>query len=125
MIPSKYTPGKHNIGRADVTVKRIQTSIFLALTIFVILVLFEAQFDRIWRLIVFIPSVFFGIYFQQWFLRFNILFGIKGIYNFGEYGQKETVVSDDDKKKDYAKAWQLYYSAFFLGMGITSLIYYW
>ncbi|MCC6447509.1 MAG: hypothetical protein IT215_02335 [Chitinophagaceae bacterium] len=125
MATTKYIAGKCNIGSAEIKRKRNETLVSLALTILTIIILFNSETERIWRLVAFIPSTFFGIYIQQWLLKFNIWLGVKGVCNFGERGQREVISSDEDKKKDFVKAWQLYYSAFFLGMGITSLIYYW
>lgn len=125
MATTKYIAGKCNIGTAEIKRKRNETLFWGVLTILTIAILFITETVRIWGLVVFIPSTFLGIYVQQWFLKFSIRLGIKGVCNFGELGQKKEISSDDDKKKDFVKAWQIYYSGFFLGLGITSLVYYW
>ena len=125
MRTTQYIAGKHNIGSQEIRKKWSQALFWFAVTLLVIAIFFNAGVERLWRLIIFIPAIFLAIYAQQWLFQFSIRFGIKGEYNFGELGEKEEVLSEDDKKNDFMKAWQIYYSSFFLGMGITSIVYYW
>ncbi len=90
-----YIPGTCNIGKAELE-KRKQAAIFSAvLTIICIALMQYYDVDRIWKLLIFIPATSFAVSFQQWYFKFCVAFGIKGVFN---YGNKTLGVLDFKKK---------------------------
>lgn len=120
----EYIPGVCNIGKKEIE-RRIQAAIFGAVLCIVCIALIEwLDVDRIWKLLLFIPAASFGVSFQQWYFKFCVMFGIKGVFNFGGIGKTFTVEQKEYFRKDRIKAWQMIITGILFGIA-TALIYYW
>lgn len=118
-----YIPGVCNIGKKEIE-RRKQAAIFsfvLCIVCIALIQWFDA--DRIWKLLLFIPAASLGVSFQQWYFKFCVAFGIKGVFNFGNIGKTFTVEQKEYFRKDRIKAWQMIISGVFFGIA-TALLYY-
>jgi hypothetical protein len=119
----KYIPGVCNIGKDEI--KRRRTGMFLGLglliVVFILLEVFKV--DKLWRLIIFLPAVSFAINFQQWYLKFCVRFGLKGVYNFKDVGNALTIEQKEYLRKDRMKATKMILTGVAFGL-ILTLAYY-
>ena len=93
------------------------------LTIAVIVLLLTLDTNKVWRLMLFIPAASLGVSFQQWYFKFCVAFGIKGVFNFGDIGKTFSIEQKENYKKDRIKAWQMILSGMLFGL-IVALIFY-
>ncbi|MFZ5552476.1 MAG: hypothetical protein ACOZCO_05115 [Bacteroidota bacterium] len=118
-----YIPGTCNIGKKEIE-RRKMAAIFS----FIFCILFIAfmqwyEAAKIWKLLLFIPASSLGVSFQQWYFKFCVAFGIKGVFNFGNIGKTFSVEQKENYRKDRVKAWQIIVSG--LGFGLlVGLLYY-
>lgn len=120
---NQYIPGICNIGKKEIE-RRKQAAIFSAILCVVSIVLLQwLNTAQIWKLLLFIPAASLGVSFQQWYFKFCVAFGIKGVFNFGNIGKTFTVEQKEYFRKDRIKAWQMITSGMTFGL-ILALIYY-
>ena len=118
-----YIPGACNIGHEEIK-RRKKAAIFsIVLTITVIVLVFMLDANKIWRLTLFIPATSLGVSFQQWYFKFCVAFGIKGVFNFGDIGKTFSIDQKENYRKDRIKAWQMIISGIVFGL-ILALIFY-
>jgi len=118
-----YIPGVCNIGKKEIK-RRKQAAIFgFVLCIVCITLIQWLEADRIWKLLLFIPAASLGISFQQWYFKFCVAFGIKGVFNFGNIGKTFTVEQKEYFRKDRIKAWQMIISGVLFGIA-AALLYF-
>ncbi|MBK7669680.1 MAG: hypothetical protein JNJ41_12135 [Bacteroidia bacterium] len=118
-----YIPGACNIGHEEIK-RRKKAAIFsIVLTITVIVLIFMLDANKIWRLTLFIPATSLGVSFQQWYFKFCVAFGIKGVFNFGDIGKTFSIDQKENYRKDRIKAWQMIISGIVFGL-ILALIFY-
>lgn len=108
-IPSgsrdEYMPGVCNIGSEEIRRRRDAALFSGVITILEIILLLIFNVNPIWRLTLFIPAASLGIGFQQWYLKFCVNFGLRGVFNFEELGktfsieQKEYLETDRKKSR--------------------------
>lgn len=120
----KYIPGTCNIGLAEIQRRRDGAIFSFLLSIIVIVFLITTDANRIWRLILFIPASSFAISFQQWYLKFCVAFGLKGLFNFGEIGKTDSVQEAEFRKKDRAKASKMILLGTSFGLVVAVIFYY-
>ncbi|HQT21805.1 MAG: hypothetical protein B7X86_02640 [Sphingobacteriales bacterium 17-39-43] len=118
-----YIPGVCNIGKEEIKRRKVAALASLVVTVILIMVLLLLPENRLWRLTLFVPVTSFAVSFQQWYFRFCVAFGIKGIINFGNLGKNDTVEQANFRKKDRAKAWQMINTGILAGI-IAALIFY-
>lgn len=120
---SEYIPGTCNIGPPEIK-KRRNGAIFSAVLAIAVIILLEIiQPDKAWRLILFIPAASFGVGFQQWYNKFCVAFGIKGIFNFGDIGKTFSVEQKENFQKDRIKAWKMIITGIGFGL-LMAIIFY-
>ncbi|MGE0568067.1 MAG: hypothetical protein AB7O73_08965 [Bacteroidia bacterium] len=118
-----YIPGACNIGHEEIK-RRKKAAIFsIVLTITVIVLIFMLDANKIWRLTLFIPATSLGVSFQQWYFKFCVAFGIKGVFNFGDIGKTFSIDQKENYRKDRIKAWQMIMTGMVFGL-ILALIFY-
>ena len=118
-----YIPGACNIGHEEIK-RRKKAAIFsIVLTITVIVLICMLDANKIWRLTLFIPATSLGVSFQQWYFKFCVAFGIKGVFNFGDIGKTFSIDQKENYRKDRIKAWQMIISGIVFGL-ILALIFY-
>lgn len=118
MVPDKYIPGACNIGPAETARRRFFATLFLYGTL--------AYFSvpRLFRLLVFFPSMMSATGFIQAQMRFCVYFGTHGYYNFGpEVGKTEKVEEQKYRKLDRKKSVQLMEYSAFIGLLAAILAY--
>lgn len=119
----EYIPGTCNIGPAEIKNRRIFAIYSAVLGIILITVLMLLHADKIWRLTLFIPAAAFGVGFLQWYNRFCVAFGLKGVFNFGDIGKTFTVDQKESFQKDLIKAWKMISTGIFIGIVAAILFY--
>lgn len=119
-----YIPGVCNIGKDEMKRRKIAALSSLAVTIILIVVLLLLPENRLWRLTLFVPVTSFAVSFQQWYFRFCVAFGIKGIFNLGNLGKSDTIQQAEFRKKDRAKAWQMINTGIVAGIIAATVFYY-
>lgn len=119
----EYIPGVCNIGKKEIE-RRKRAAIFsFVLCIFCIALIQWLGADRVWKLLLFIPAASLGVSFQQWYFKFCVAFGIKGVFNFGNIGKTFSVEQKGYFRKDRMKAWTMIISGLVFGV-IAALVYY-
>lgn len=118
-----YVPGACNIGREEINRRKKATMFSTVLTITVIVLLLMLDTNKIWRLTLFIPAASLGVSFQQWYFKFCVAFGIKGVFNFGDVGKTFSLDQKENYRKDRIKAWQMIISGIAFGL-ISAVIFY-
>ncbi|MGB8492740.1 MAG: hypothetical protein WCE64_16925 [Bacteroidales bacterium] len=100
----QYIPGRCNIGKKEIAMRRDAAITSTLLTV-ILMILFQMYpVNRLWRLTIFIPAVSAVIGFIQWYFRFCVAFGLKGVFNFGPLGKTFTVELDENIRKDRSTA---------------------
>ncbi len=118
-----YIPGVCNIGKKEIE-RRKRAAIFsFALCIFCIVLIQWLGADRVWKLLLFIPAASLGVSFQQWYFKFCVAFGMKGVFNFGDIGKTFSIEQKEYFRKDRMKAWTMIISGLLFGV-IVALVYY-
>jgi hypothetical protein len=126
-IPSvsqdKYIPGVCNIGTEEIRRRRNGALFFGAITAIEIILLRIFDVSQIWRLTLFIPATSLGIGFQQWYLKFCVGFGLKGVFNFEEIGKTYSIEQKENLKKDRKKVRQMIWVGIGFGL-LTAILFY-
>jgi len=120
---NQYVPGVCNIGKEEIKRRKVASFISLAITIILIMVLLFLPANRYWRLILFFPVTSLAVGLQQLYFRFCVAFGIKGVFNFENFGKTGSVEQTNFRKKDRAKAWRMIIMGIAVGI-IADLIFY-
>ncbi len=120
----RYIAGRCNIGNEEIKRRKQAGYIGLGLTILCILVFQLFHISRSWRLLVFFPATLSSIGIFQAYMKFCVAFGMKGIFNFGEFGKAEAVEQHENVKKDQAKARQIITISVTAGLLLTIIYYF-
>ena len=123
-IDSDYIPGACNIGREEIKRRKMATIFSAILTIAVMVLILTLDANKIWRLLLFIPATSLGVSFQQWYFKFCVAFGIKGVFNFGDIGKTFSIEQKENYRKDRIKAWQMIISGVVFGVVVAQIFYY-
>jgi hypothetical protein len=118
-----YIPGTCNIGPKEIIIRK-KASVLAAIfcCAFVVLMLL-LHVNKAWRLALFFPAAAFGVTFQQWYYKFCVAFGMKGIFNFGDLGKSFTIEQKEDYTKDRIKAFKMILVGMLFGVIISVLFY--
>jgi len=119
-----YIPGACNIGKEEIKMRKNATIFSFILTITVIVLIYMLDANKIWRLTLFIPTASLGVSFQQWYFKFCVAFGIKGVFNFGDIGKTFSINQKENYRKDRIKAWQMIISGIAFGLIFTLIFYF-
>jgi hypothetical protein len=121
---NEYIPGTCNIGPKEVAMRK-RASIYAAIFFIVLAILmFTLQVDKNWRFLLFFPAATFGVTFQQWYFKFCVYFGLKGVFNFGAMGQQFTIDQKENYKKDRVKVAKMIAAGMAFGAAVTTIIYF-
>ena len=121
---NNYIPGACNIGREEIKRRKMATIFSAILTIAVMVLILTLDANKIWRLLLFIPATSLGVSFQQWYFKFCVAFGIKGVFNFGDIGKTFSIEQKENYRKDRIKAWQMIISGVVFGVVVAQIFYY-
>jgi hypothetical protein len=119
----EYIPGVCNIGKKEIERRKHAAIFSFALCLLCIALIQWLDADGVWKLLLFIPAASLGVSFQQWYFKFCVAFGIKGVFNFGGIGKTFSVEQKEYFRKDRMKAWTMIISGLLFGV-IIALIYY-
>jgi ABC-type sugar transport system permease subunit len=119
-----YIPGVCNIGPSEI--KKRRNGIFPPLGLMIIAIVLMQAFhvDKLWRFIIILPAIPFAVGFLQWYYKFCVGFGLKGIFNFGDLGKTFTVEQQEYYKKDRLKAWTMIITAIFFSVAMAVTYYF-
>ncbi|MCZ7381016.1 MAG: hypothetical protein O8C64_05535 [Candidatus Methanoperedens sp.] len=120
---NQYIPGVCNIGRSEIKMRKLAGWVGLVITIILYGSLVYFGVPRIWRLIIFIPSAMAAIGFLQARMHFCANFGMRGIFNFGEIGNKDTVEQAEFRAADRRKAMQIISYSVIAGIAAAVIAY--
>ncbi|HTB05592.1 MAG TPA: hypothetical protein VK806_01480 [Bacteroidia bacterium] len=121
---SEYVPGTCNIGPPEIKGRRNAAIIAAVLAVLFAATFLTSHADKLWRLFLFIPATSFAIGFQQWYNKFCVGFGLKGVFNFGEMGKTYSVEQQEYFKKDRAKAWKMIIIGLVFGLILAITFYF-
>ncbi|MFZ9846706.1 MAG: hypothetical protein ACO3EE_00985 [Flavobacteriales bacterium] len=119
-----YIPGTCNIGPKEISVRKkasILAAIVCVISMVLILILHT---HKSWRLMLFIPATACAVTFQQWYFKFCVAFGIKGIFNFGDLGKSFSIQQKAHYRKDRMKAIKMIIVGMLFGLIISVLFYF-
>ena len=120
---NEYIPGTCNIGPKEIAMRK-RASIYAAIFLIALIVLMLTfEVNKNWRLVLFIPAATFGVTFQQWYFKFCVYFGFKGVFNFGDMGQQFSIEQKENFKKDRIKVAKMIVAGILFGAIITTLFY--
>jgi uncharacterized membrane protein YvbJ len=120
---NQYVPGVCNIGKEEIKRRKVAAFISLAITVILIMILLLWPANRYWRLILFFPVTSLAVGIQQWYFHFCVAFGIKGVFNFADFGKTDSVEQANFRKKDLSKARRMIIAGIAVGI-IADLIFY-
>jgi hypothetical protein len=123
LAPVEYQPGVCNIGPAEMARRRRagHTGLLAAIGLFVALVAIGAPDWT--RILVAIPAIGAASGYIQAHLKFCAGFGAAGVFNFGELGPTERVADDADRGRDRARAFQIGFASFAIGIAVGLLAF--
>lgn len=120
---SEYIPGTCNIGKEEIK-RRLNGAILAGvISVTLIAVLLLTCANPLWRLTLFVPLSWFGISIQQWYNKFCVAFGLKGIFNFGNLGNATTIEQKEMLKADRAKAWKMIIQGLLFAAVVTAVFF--
>lgn len=119
MAVNQYIPGTCNIGKDEVRVRRNNAILFGIISIVLATALLLLDANKLWRLTLIIPLTVFANGIQQWYFKFCVFFGLKGLFNFEDQGTTFTVEQEEMRKLDLAKARRMILRAFLFGLTLT------
>lgn len=124
-VNGKYSPGRCNIGKEEIA-RRRDAAITSALLTLIMILLFQGfSVNRLWRLTIFIPAASAVIGFIQWYFRFCVAFGLKGVFNFGPPGKTFSVEQAEDIRKDRSTAIRRITIGILIAAAITIIYFLW
>jgi hypothetical protein len=121
LATSRYQPGVCNIGPAEIARRRRAGHIGLIAAIGLFLALVVIGAPDWTRFLVAIPTIGAASGYIQAHLKFCAGFGAAGVFNFGELGPTERVADDADRGRDRARAFQIGFASFAIGIAVGVL----
>ena len=120
---SGYISGVCNIGPQEI--KKRRDALFFSAAFLVIIIIMIQLFhaNHLWRLVIFLPALSLGVGFQQWYFKFCVNFGLRGVFNFGDLGKTYTVDQKEYFKKDRLRAITFIVTALFFAV-VAAVVYY-
>ncbi|HTB30394.1 MAG TPA: hypothetical protein VK808_00095 [Bacteroidia bacterium] len=122
-MKAEYIPGTCNIGPAELKARRNAAFYYSLLGIALIIMMLKFDLPKTWRLLLFLPAAAMGVSFQQWYFKFCVAFGLKGVFNFGDMGKTYSVLHKENFKKDRIKAWRMIVIGIIFGLLLTLAFY--
>ena len=119
-----YVPGVCNIGKKEIEQRKKPAVITFWLFVLCIVVFVIIGLHGFWKLLLFFPAMAFGISFLQWYLKFCLSFGLKGMYNFGDVGKTSIVGLKENARKDRMKVWKMIITGISFGITVAGVYYF-
>ncbi len=106
---AKYIPGVCNIGTEEIKNRRGIGVTWLIVSAAYLVIVFIIHLHPLFRLLVVLPLIVSASGFYQAAFHFCAGFGAAGLYNVSKsVGKTDTVMQADSRKKDKAKAQQIF-----------------
>ncbi len=99
-----YQPGVCNIGPAEIRRRRVSGYVGSAVSVLFLVIAIALAWPAPWRLLVALPAFLAAQGFLQAAFHFCVGFASRGLFNFGELGQAESVHEAQFRRKDQRKA---------------------
>jgi hypothetical protein len=119
-----YIPGTCNIGKQEMIKRRNGGIVAGIMAVIIAIALWVTHANHLYRLIVVLPLISFGIGMQQWYYKFCVGFGMKGLFNFGELGTTNTVEEKEMHKADRSKAIKMIVTGIIFAVAVTLAFYF-
>lgn len=114
----RYQPGVCNIGPAEIARRRRAGHVGALITIALLVVLVVLDVPPLARLIVALPAAGAASGYLQAAFRFCAGFASRGLFNFGELGQEESVSDPASRARDKARANQILIGSVAIGLAV-------
>ncbi len=120
---NQYIPGVCNIGTAEIKKRKQAGWIGLAATIVLWGLLIYLNVAPAWRLLLFFPAMMSAIGFLQAYMHFCAYYGFTALFNYGDFGKKDTIQQAEFRVQDRRKAWQIVIYSVLIGIAVALLSY--
>jgi len=124
MLPAEYQPGVCNIGPAEIASRRRagHVGVIASIVLFAILVAIGAP--PITRLLIALPAAVAASGYLQAYFKFCAGFASRGVFNFGDVGETHEVVDTAARRRDRARAMQIFAGSLLIGVatGIVAVL---
>lgn len=120
---NKYIPGTCNIGPKEIQMRKKASIMAAAFLVAAMAYVLLCHIDKYGRLFLFFPAAGFAVTFQQWYNRFCVAFGMKGVFNFGDMGKTFSVEQQENFKQDRIKAWKMIVFGIVFGLVIALVFF--
>lgn len=119
----EYIPGKCNIGTREIRRRQLIGGIGFFLVISTVFGFYHQHSSRMARFGLFLPALIMSIGYLQARKKFCLAFGFSGLFNFGNLGRTQRVISEEDRETDHRAAVKLILQAISLAILITALVF--
>lgn len=116
-----YQPGLCNIGPAEIARRRQAGHVGLIVTIAVFVALIAFHAPALARFLVGLPAAGAASGYLQAAFKFCAGFASRGIFNFGQLGETEQVEDAASRRRDQAKANQIFLASLGIGLAVGLL----
>lgn len=117
----QYRAGVCNIGPAEIAMRRRSGHLGAALTIALFVLLLAVEADPLARLLIAIPATMSAVGYLQAYLRFCAAYGLRGAFNFGRLGRRQTVLDPESQALDRRRALQIGLGGSGIGLAVALL----
>ena len=113
-----YQPGRCNIGPAEIARRRRAGHVGVIATVIVVAALIVIGAPPVARFVAILPAAVAASGYLQARERFCAAYGSRGIFNFGDAGDAETVVDQDARELDRRTARRISLTSFAIGAAV-------
>lgn len=110
-----YQPGRCNIGPAEIARRRRAGHVGVIATVGIVAALILIGVPPVARFVAILPAAIAASGYLQARERFCAAYGSRGIFNFGDAGDAETVVDQEARELDRRKARRISLTSFAMG----------
>ena len=121
---NEYIPGQCNLGFEEIRRRKRKAFFGLVITLLSIVGLQLFHISSVYRFLLFIPLSYAIICYYQAQQKFCVVFGMKGIYNFGEIGKSTSITNPKYKNKDYHNARMIILTSLFLALLLVAIYFF-
>jgi hypothetical protein len=118
-----YVPGRCNIGRDEIAIRRRWGDLGSIATLATLTVLLIVGAPREARLVLFFPAAAAAVGYLQAWSRFCAAFGLLGVFNFGRLGRHQRVLDAEALRRDRVRALGIAGASGLIGAVVALLAY--
>lgn len=116
-----YEAGACNIGPAEIATRRRSGHLGAALTVGLLALLLAVDAPPLARLLIAIPATMSAVGYLQAYLHFCAAYGFWGAFNFGQLGNRQTVIDPESQARDRRRALQIALAGMGIGLAVGLL----